>query len=266
MTNLKRFFVILFVCLFLFIGLFPCVAYAADDPPLISGVNNNVVTVPAEYRTFNTAKAIFDYYNKMYSYNMSNGQKLLIVGFGSSGQLCLIFNDIDGNALYAQRLYQNNARYLNLYAEPALFASGGWCPGLLYNYGNIMYDTSNFGTRTGYTVEMPNYVTKVVFVGETGFEAIGFTDAELAADAAVLPAAVNINTALDAYLSAFGGIVGETYTLDIGGIFSSMMTSSMAIFDGFADYTLFGIDIKGGLICLLVIAIVVFIIKFLRGG
>lgn len=279
----KRIFAVLFICV-LMLNILATSAFAADGEAPFNDftVSNSEYYVFAdEYLTIETVEAIFAYYDLLYSYNMTNGMRLVYLEFRTaSNQKYLDMYFVSGSG------YGATSNEEDVFVSSYYFSrSSGTPDGLCYlsdlsgptsvkiqkvrmlPAGNVVAQSA-FNSGTGIGISSDNFAYRSadgIFVSSSAVSKYNI----LGKNGSVDPVVVSNMTKLTDYISTLGGggnteiVINES--LDIGSIITAYMTSYMSIFDGFFGFTIFGINIASTLISILVIGIVYFVVKLLSG-
>lgn len=292
---LSVFFIVVMLC-----SCFVTPAYAEDyiNPedmntiPLPSGTGseNVAMQIPLGQRSIDNLLFLFEYVEWIYSYNMTNSQPLLAIRIDGIGRVVCYFAAVNSDVEYvSMTLAENESRLTMTLYNADDITSPGYQIAYLYGFGNLMFETANTTTKSFYVSSNVTEIKNSAYMyrDEAGFLTyhIGgnivaeYPSANVIDGTGVYFDLVDIYSRMryfieNSYGAALPPDVVDNVVLDIGSIITAIMTAPMIVFGGLTgtpgdlsqSLNLFGIDIRAALISLLVIAIVAFIIKFLRGG
>lgn len=277
MKNISIKIMAIFACLLILCSFFIVPAYAASygddiedniiDIPTGTSPDNDLFVVPSINQTPNSMIFLMDYMRYLYSYNMTNGQKpfLIVCTFTSVEVYCVPVETEDSGVISV--VQSGNNHIINLYGTNT--SGGVYQRYILHEFGNFLINNQVSSTSLTvsrnysyiYINDDNTYSYYAVSNDENNAVYLGLTDMYL-----------RMKSFIDAsYGSSTSMVITEQ--LDIGSIISAVMTAPMSIFNGATGQPgdvsepleLFGINIRSTLIAFIVIAIVIFIIKFLRG-
>lgn len=291
---LSMFFIVVMLC-----SCFITPAYAEDyiNPedmntiPLPSGTGseNVVMQIPLGQRSIDNLAFLFEYVEWIYSYNMTNSQPLLAIRIDNIGRVVCYFAAVNSDVEYvSMTLAENESRLTMAFYNADDVTTPGHQVAYLCGFGNLMFETTNGTTKSFYVSSNVTEIRNSAYMyrDEAGFLTyhIGTNIVAENPSANVLDGTgvyfdlVDIYSRMRYFIeNSYGGALPPVETgavLDIGSIITAVMTAPMTVFGGLTgtpgdlsqSLNLFGIDIRAAIISMLVIAIVVFIIKFLRGG
>ena len=244
--------------------------------PTGTGPSNVLMNVPQNNQNADTLIFLMDYAQYLYSFNMTNGQKpfLIVCSPTAVEMYCtpiraesvyVINKVVSGNYINFNISVNNTAGYQS-YQNWLLHSFGN------FNISNTVNSTSTVQFYWGNTSSASNI--SYIYLNQDG--TYTYYAASSSTSGVYYPLVemyLNMKNFIEQTGVSLPGVSANT-TLDIGSIISAVMSAPMIIFGGLTgspgdlsqSLELFGIDIRATLISLLVIAIVIFIIKFLRGG
>lgn len=244
--------------------------YALEGFPTTNGPwdsnSENVVLTFSNASAATTAnfKLLFDYWDLAYQYNMTGGRRLLMVYMNSSYRFVLVFSDPSSDSLYSL-VTSGSSNVFSFYNQNGTqVTSGAAIQDFQMTYGSwTPAYTSAYVTST-LTLSSGNYYAYRDSNAIINYKAVDGTSPPANLDNANAQLLANYN-ALSSYIDVLSGD-GGGYQLDIGSIITAYLGSARTLFDGWFGFELFGINVAATLISILVIAIVVWIWKQLRGG
>lgn len=247
--------------------------------PTGTGAGNTLVRVPDANRNADTLIFLMDYVQYLYSYNMTNGQKPFLIAFGLNS-VEIYCTAIQANSVYVGNVVKRNSyRVFNLVVDEQSSQSNAvYQRYLLHAFGNF-----NISGEVSSTSEVQIYMSGntdiygyIYLMPDGSYVYYATSTTTEGVYAPLVDMYLDMKTFINDSYGSLPGIPGDEQgvVLDIGSIITAVMTAPMIVFGGLTgtpgdlsqSLNLFGVDIRAAIISILVIAIVVFIIKFLRGG